>query len=57
MLCGAVCVGTVDWTEVWGAGGGYAEFGTEEHGVCDMDGVYVFGSCDGIGRGILFDMA
>ena len=57
LLCGAVRNGTTDWTEAWGACGRYAELGTEEHGVCDMDGVHVFGSCDGIGRRILLDMA
>ena len=57
LLCAAVRIGTADWTEAWGAGGWYAELGTEEHCVCDMDGLHVPGSCDGFGRRFLFDMA
>ena len=57
LLCGAVRNGTTDWTEAWGACGRYAELGTEEHGVCDMDGVHVPEPRDSIGWWVLFVVA
>ena len=38
-------------------GGWNAELGAEEHGLCNMDGLYLHESGDGYGRRILFSMA
>ena len=57
VLSGAVWVGETDWTKAWGGCSWYAGFRTEEYGVCDLDGIYVFEPCDSIGWRVLFGVA
>ena len=57
VLSGSVCVGAFDWTETWGTSGWNSGAWTEEHGVCYLDGLYVFEPSDSVGWWVLFDMA
>ena len=57
VLSGSIRIGAFDRTEARGACGWHSGARTEEHGVCDMDGIHVPEPCDRFGWRILFGVA